>query len=822
MIRTVATLVARLAAALIFVLTWAFGITTYNAFAFDQFVRAGLSPFLTHFVRWHNAWFAAAYLLTAMTLIPLIRKRPAERRVRMARWLAIAYVAVIGGASIWLLGTPHLAMLDRDSRDLITVPGALLPLLWLSAIDHLAHARIDDGAAPTPQRTLLTATLASAAALWLLHLGAWWLIRDAAADVSLSAIAAAWALVLDVGAMLALYAALGLAAAIASGRRRPALWEHMITVAIIAIGVQEFVRRIVLPPIGFLALDSALIAIPFGIAVAATWSGLRVACSATPVINGVRSLVAMRVERPVLSLVMLAAVAVAATIAINQIERIDWAFIVQQLVAIVEGIFVFGIILPLAMRWTPPARWSTVACVAPPLLAIATLYAMPPLTSAIAARSGEESSDPQDAVDRASAIDPFARLAAAGLIARQPLDVTFYERMLEIERAKWSLFPSPQPEAMPARALQTQPHVFMFVIDSLRRDYVGAYNPAVTFTPALDAFAADADVFRNAITQYGGTWLSASSLWAGRLLPRGWPAIIKNVNTLEQLVTSTGYDLVINDFTIEPELRKETTRTFLNPYTSSPQVDMCQNVESLHNYIDTRKNTRPIFTYLGPMNLHILNTLAAEPNDHHPGFNGVYADKLQRIDACFGTFIAFLKARGIYDDSVIIVTSDHGDSLGEDGRWGHQSFMFPEIVRVPLIVRLPPAMRAAATTDLGGIATLTDLTPTLLQLFGLPPAGQGPAFGESLYVPADAAPPDRRRRTFLVMSSYGSTYGAVRRNGRDLYVADLSNWREYAYSLDATGHRRVPLSDGLRRVFQADLTAQVNAVRPLYESRASQ
>src|SRR6202022_3953938 len=64
------------------------------------------------------------------------------------------------------------------------------------------------------------------------------------------------------------------------------------------------------------------------------------------------------------------------------------------------------------------------------------------------------------------------------------------------------------------------PNIFIIVIDSLRPDYVSAYNPIVTFTPAVGAFAADSIVMRHAFTSYAGTALSEPALWAGGLIPR--------------------------------------------------------------------------------------------------------------------------------------------------------------------------------------------------------------------------------------------------------------------------------------------------------------
>jgi phosphoglycerol transferase MdoB-like AlkP superfamily enzyme len=179
-----------------------------------------------------------------------------------------------------------------------------------------------------------------------------------------------------------------------------------------------------------------------------------------------------------------------------------------------------------------------------------------------------------------------------------------------------------------------------------------------------------------------------------------------------------------------------------------------------------------------------------------------------------------LKAQDLYDDSIIILTSDHGDSLGAEGRWGHQFFLFPEDVRIPLIVSLPKSQRSALTTDLGRVSFLTDITPTLLSLLGQPVPDLGPLFGSPLFVPANQEPAPRRRESFLVMSSYGSTYGLLRRNGRSLYISDLLNWREYAYTLrrDPLGERET-VSESVRRLSQAGILGHVRQVEDLYRRR---
>lgn len=132
-------------------------------------------------------------------------------------------------------------------------------------------------------------------------------------------------------------------------------------------------------------------------------------------------------------------------------------------------------------------------------------------------------------------------------------------------------------------------------------------------------------------------------------------------------------------------------RTFINPTVPSVDTDLCDNVAAVREHIETRNERhRPLFTYLAPMNVHILNTRSASggPGDsRYAGFYHTYAAALERVDSCFGTFLTYLKHRGLYDNSIIILTSDHGESLGSDNNWGHQFFLFPENVRIPMIDR---------------------------------------------------------------------------------------------------------------------------------------
>jgi phosphoglycerol transferase MdoB-like AlkP superfamily enzyme len=217
---------------------------------------------------------------------------------------------------------------------------------------------------------------------------------------------------------------------------------------------------------------------------------------------------------------------------------------------------------------------------------------------------------------------------------------------------------------------------------------------------------------------------------------------------------------------------------------------------------------RPIFTFVSPMNVYVLNdsrsgTLGAPANRSHV-FYEPYAANVQRVDRCFGEFVSYLKKEGLYENSVIVLTSDHGESLGEGGNWGHQFWLFPEDIRIPLIVHLPPRFQTQMSTDLSQIAFSTDIAPTLYKLLGYEVRDLGPLFGSPLFVAADGELIPRRRESFLVKSSYGPSYGLLRRNGRFMYLSDPIHFREYGFELfqEPLG-TRVRVNDGMRRVNHA-------------------
>ncbi|HLE04340.1 MAG TPA: sulfatase [Anaerolineales bacterium] len=102
-------------------------------------------------------------------------------------------------------------------------------------------------------------------------------------------------------------------------------------------------------------------------------------------------------------------------------------------------------------------------------------------------------------------------------------------------------------------------------------------------------------------------------------------------------------------------------------------------------------------------------------------FVGLYRQALQYADIQIGRLIGNLERLGLDSSTVIIAVSDHGEEFLDHGRWGHwESNLFDEIIRVPLIIRMPHGPGGQVVRQQ---VRLLDLMPTILDLCGCPPNG---------------------------------------------------------------------------------------------------
>ena len=343
--------------------------------------------------------------------------------------------------------------------------------------------------------------------------------------------------------------------------------------------------------------------------------------------------------------------------------------------------------------------------------------------------------------------------AAGGRAARIDLVSTGGSVAFATPRLVVKAPPPPSRPTAPAR----MDHIFIWMVDTLRSDKVHVYYPKTRVeTPNFDAFAADATRFEWA--QVPGTWSLPSH---ASLLTGVYPPVHKATAHEAKLSKEVAF--------IAEEMKKHGYKTAMfssNGYVSGKWGfergwDAYRNFirESLPNGADylwktaktwvLQNKKKPELAYLATVDPHVAYSPKAEYLKKYwnkpykgplkPALTGVQlglvgAGKLKldeedkaylealhdaeitQSDASFATFIADLKAAGLYDTCAIIVVSDHGDEFGDHGRFGHGQSVYQELTHVPLIIRAPGRMPIGKIVHAD--VEIMDLYPTLLDLAG--------------------------------------------------------------------------------------------------------
>ena len=162
----------------------------------------------------------------------------------------------------------------------------------------------------------------------------------------------------------------------------------------------------------------------------------------------------------------------------------------------------------------------------------------------------------------------------------------------------------------------------------------------------------------------------------------------------------------------------------------------------------------------GPKKLDFAIRFAHFPRDKVQVVKDVYADSLAYMDAQIARLIEHLKNKGIWENTVVIITSDHGQAFYEHDFASHASALFNEVMRVPLIIRVP-GIKARLEDRL---AQHVDIPPSILGLLGVPvhPSFQGIDLLNSV--------PDPKRSAYMVAQTpLAYQYGIVRSGHKLIY-----------------------------------------------------
>jgi arylsulfatase A-like enzyme len=118
----------------------------------------------------------------------------------------------------------------------------------------------------------------------------------------------------------------------------------------------------------------------------------------------------------------------------------------------------------------------------------------------------------------------------------------------------------------------------------------------------------------------------------------------------------------------------------------------------------------------------VLGLGGLEPADL-PVLSDLYDGEIAYVDGRIGELAGFLQAEGLLDGTVLVVTSDHGEALGDHGFLDHKMNVFQELLRIPLVVRYPEAVEAGQR--IREPVMLQDLYPTILELAGVSVDAEG-------------------------------------------------------------------------------------------------
>lgn len=254
--------------------------------------------------------------------------------------------------------------------------------------------------------------------------------------------------------------------------------------------------------------------------------------------------------------------------------------------------------------------------------------------------------------------------------------------------------------------------LLVITIDTLRPDHVTA-----AVAPALTRLAAEAVVFDNAISVGPLTLPGHASLLTGQFPPQHGVrdnhlyALDPAIPTYTSLLKSRGYATAAFVSAVVLDRRYGLAPGF-DTYDDAvagdtPERGAVATLGAAMSWLDRRTATdTPFFVWV-----HLF-----EP--HAPYLTGTYAGEVSAADRELGGFFETLRTRGLWDDLVVSVTSDHGESLGEHGEDTHGYFVYDSTIRIPWILKAP----ALAAGRFVPQVRLVDVLPTMIALAETAPA----------------------------------------------------------------------------------------------------
>ena len=307
-----------------------------------------------------------------------------------------------------------------------------------------------------------------------------------------------------------------------------------------------------------------------------------------------------------------------------------------------------------------------------------------------------------------------------------------------------------------------KPNIILITVDTLRADHLGCYGYAKDTSPNIDKFAQDSILFENCFSHGPDTGTSFSSIFSG-FLPHETKIteclyLPSKVDTIAEILQPQGYNtlavvsnyvlrksvgfeqgfMLYDDTMDEYELvRKAPERTagrttdraieLLNQYHKT-QLFMWIHYQDPHGPYTPPEPFNKIFHDSGqkPRMLKVNRSMSGYggiPSYQRLGQNkdfhyyvSQYNGEIRYHDSHFKRLINEIKTLGLYDDSLIIFSSDHGEGMGEHGYFfGHSENLYNSQIHVPLIIKYGSSLNGRRNDFVKHI----DIVPTILNITGV-------------------------------------------------------------------------------------------------------
>ena len=272
-------------------------------------------------------------------------------------------------------------------------------------------------------------------------------------------------------------------------------------------------------------------------------------------------------------------------------------------------------------------------------------------------------------------------------------------------------------------------NVVLISIDTCRADHLSCYGFKRNTTPHIDAVAREGVLFQQALTPVPLTTPAHSSVFTGTYPPthgihlNNGVALAASNTTLAEVLRDAGFETgaFVSGFPLDPQFG-------LNQGFGTYDAKFTKTSESSPNYSErsAEEVSRPALAWLdqhrgNPFFLFVHYFDAHVPYDPPEPYRSSYADdpyagEIAYLDGWIGQVVDKLRQLDVYDNTLLIIMGDHGESLGDHGEASHGFFVYQATVRVPLIIRAPHGVTGRR---LEGRVSLVDLMPTILDLAGL-------------------------------------------------------------------------------------------------------